>query len=274
MPELPEVELAARALHKHVSGSRIIAAELLYEKLTPKHSAKDFARLLKNVKIISVDRRAKFIIFHLDSAYKLIVHLRMTGQFLLLSDDHKLPKHTASVFYLDNDKRLVFNDQRRFGKMQIVKENRLDRVFAGLAPEPFSAGFSVEYLQTALGATQMPLKSFLLDQTKVCGLGNIYANEAMHIARLSPRRKAKNVPRNKIAPLYLAIKQVLEDSIAHGSTLNVDPNNIDESYYGGGYEGHWRVYDRKSEPCPVCKTAIKRIVQSGRSTYFCGNCQK
>jgi formamidopyrimidine-DNA glycosylase len=118
------------------------------------------------------------------------------------------------------------------------------------------------------------IKEFLLDQTKVCGLGNIYASEALFITKINPKTAANQISRYRAAPLHTAIKQVLQESIDHGSTLNVDPNNVEDSYYNGDYERHWRVYDQENVPCQSCSTSIKRIVQGARSTYFCPRCQR
>jgi formamidopyrimidine-DNA glycosylase len=274
MPELPEVEMVVRTLRKVVVGRKILAAELLYKRLAPDHSAKNFARLLHDVKVTAVERRAKFILLKLDSGHTLAVHLRMTGRFLLLDIDAELPKHTTAVFYLDNDKRLIFNDQRHFGWMKIVKDNKLADLFSDLAPEPFSAEFSPAYLFDVMQGSRRAVKEFLLDQSKVCGLGNIYASEALSMSAINPKTPANKVSRKRIAPLHTAIVRVLNDSIEHGSTLLVDPNRVDESYYGGDYEKHWRVYDQEGEPCETCKTPIKRIVQGARSTYYCSKCQR
>ena len=143
-----------------------------------------------------------------------------------------------------------------------------------LAPEPFSDEFTPAYFQKVLRNSKKSLKEFLLDQTKVLGLGNIYASEAMFLAAINPQTAANKVSLKKARILFEKARAVLAESIAHGSTLNVNPENIDGSYYGGVYESHWRVYDREGEPCVNCKTPIKRITQGGRSTYFCPKCQK
>jgi formamidopyrimidine-DNA glycosylase len=143
-----------------------------------------------------------------------------------------------------------------------------------LAPEPFSDDFNPQYFRARLKTSKKSLKEFLLDQTKVLGLGNIYASEAMFLARVSPQLPANRVSARKANVLFEKIREVLAESIAHGSTLNVDPENIDGSYYGGGFENRWRVYDRENAPCVECDTPVKRIVQGGRSTYFCPRCQQ
>ena len=274
MPELPEVELVVRSLRGIIIGHKILATELRYLRLAPAHSAKNFAKLLRGVAITAVERRAKFILFHLDSGYTLVTHLRMTGRFLLLQPDDEIPKHTNAIFYLDDDTRLAFNDQRHFGLMQIVKTGKLDALFSDLAPEPFSEEFSVEYLFEVMQNSRRSIKEFLLDQSKVCGLGNIYASEALSISAINPKTPANKISRKRAVPLHAAIKQVLSESIEHGSTLKVDPNLIEDSYYGGEYETHWRVYDQEGKPCQTCNSPIKRIVQGARSSYYCPRCQR
>ncbi len=276
MPELPEVELVARALDQLVGGHRIIAAELLRPRLAPETTPEDFARRLRHARIDAVGRRGKHILFNLDSALVLVAHLRMSGRFLLLPVEAAPPKFTHAVFYLDDERRLVFSDQRHFGMMKIVPAGELyeAKELRELAPEPFSADFTPGYLRDALARSRRTLKETLLDQTKVTGLGNIYAAEAMFIARVNPFAVAADFSPRRVPRLHRAIIDVLAESIAHGSTLNVDPENIDGSYYGGAYEGRWRVYDREGEPCRHCRAPIRRIAHAGRSTYFCPRCQK
>ena len=276
MPELPEVELVARSLNKLVASRSIIAAELLRPKLAPETPPKTFARKLRGARIESVTRRGKHILFALDNAQTLIVHLRMTGRFLLLPLEAALPKHSHAIFYLDDERRLVFSDQRHFGMMKLTPSTLLHQTkeLSALAPEPFSEDFTTDYLHTTLQSSRRILKDVLLDQTRVTGLGNIYAVEALFIARLNPFTIAAELSKRRVPRLHQAILDVLRESIAHGSTLNVDPENIDGSYYGGAYEGRWRVYDREGEPCFNCRAKIRRLTHAGRSTYFCPRCQK
>lgn len=276
MPELPEVELVARSLDKLVKNRKIIAAELLRERLAPENPPEEFSGRLRNAKINFVHRRGKHVLFDLDNEQTLITHLRMTGRFLLLPVERDLPKYSHAVLYFEDETRLIFNDQRHFGLMKIVKTEELHRAkeIAKLAPEPFSEDFNPKYFRAVLKTSQRSLKEFLLDQTKVLGLGNIYAAEAMFLARINPQVPADNVSSRKANVLFEKIREVLAESIAHGSTLNVNPENIDGSYYGGGYENHWRVYDRAGEPCVNCAMPIARLRQAGRSTYFCPRCQR
>jgi formamidopyrimidine-DNA glycosylase len=275
MPELPEVELVAKSLDSLVKRRKIIIAELLRERLAPTNPPAEFAARLKDATINFVHRRGKHILFDLDNAETLIAHLRMSGRFMLLPIERELPKYTHAILYFEDETRLIFQDQRHFGFMKIVKTTELfeSKELKKLAPEPFSDDFNAKYLHDVLKTSKKNLKEFLLDQTKVLGLGNIYASEAIFLARINPQIAANEVSARKANILFEKIRDVLAESIAHGSTLNVNPENIDGSYYGGGYENHWRVYDREKEPCVHCEKPIKRIVQGGRSTYFCPRCQ-
>ena len=276
MPELPEVELVARSLNKLIADRTIVSADLLRERLAPFDAPPVFTRKLKNTKINFVHRRGKHVLFDLDSKSTLLTHLRMTGRFLLLPAERELPKHTHAVMYLADNRRLVFQDQRHFGLMKIIETEKLDQAseIRRLAPEPFSRDFTPRYLQKVFSKTRKSLKEVLLDQTKVCGLGNIYASEALFLARIAPQVSACQLSVRQINRLYEKIREVLDESIAHGSMIEVDPENIDGSYYGGAYEGHWRVYDQEKKPCRKCKVEIKKIVQAGRSSFFCPKCQK
>jgi formamidopyrimidine-DNA glycosylase len=276
MPELPEVELVARALNDLVAGRRIETARLLRPSLAPETTPATFARLLRQRFVRRVSRRGKHILFELDCDLYLIAHLRMTGRFLLLSPRTPAPKHTHAVFLLDDRRRLVFTDQRHFGMMKIVAAAELHEAkeLRALAPEPFSDEFTPQYLRAVFSRTRRTLKEALIDQTKVTGLGNIYAAEAMFIARVNPFSAAADISVRRLPRLHRAILEVFTESIAHGSTMNVNPQDLEGSYYGGAYEGRWRVYDREGEPCVNCRAQIKRFAHAGRSTYYCPRCQK
>jgi formamidopyrimidine-DNA glycosylase len=276
MPELPEVELVARALHDLVGDRRILGAKLLRASLAPETTPAAFARRLRGRHIERVARRGKHILFELDGDLVLVTHLRMTGRFLLLPAGSAPPQHTHAVFQLDDGQRLVFTDQRHFGMMKLVRACELDdaKELRALAPEPFSDDFTPAYLREAFARTRRTLKETLLDQRRVTGLGNIYAAEAMFLARVNPFVAAADLSPRRLPRLHRAILEVLSESIAHGSTLNVDPRDIERSYYGGAYEGRWRVYDREGEPCVNCRALVRRVAHAGRSTYFCPRCQR
>jgi formamidopyrimidine-DNA glycosylase len=276
MPELPEVELVARALDRHVGGRVIVSARLLREGLARETPPAVFARRLRGRRVESVRRRGKHILFTFDGGDLLVAHLRMTGRFLLLPAGVPPPKHTHALFRLDDGRRLAFSDQRHFGMMKLLRACELKgaKELRSLAPEPFSAEFSPDYLRAAFARTRRTLKETLLDQTKVTGLGNIYAAEAMFIARVSPFAPASSLSPRRLPRLHRAILAVFEESIAHGSTMNVDPENIEGSYFGGAYESRWRVYAREGEPCVNCRAPIRRVAHAGRSTFYCPRCQR
>lgn len=276
MPELPEVELVTKALNQLVSKRKIIIAELLRQRLAPFNPAEEFAEKLKDATINFVSRRGKHILFDLDNGQTLMAHLRMSGRFRLLPIERELPKFTHAIFYFSDEMRLIFSDQRHFGFMRIVETKDLyeSKELKSLAPEPFSEDFNAKYFRDILKTSKRNIKEFLLDQTKVLGLGNIYACEALFLAKVNPQISADRVSTKKANVLFEKIRDVLNESIAHGSTLNVNPENIDGSYYGGGFENHWRVYDRENESCLTCETPISRIKQGARSTYFCPECQR
>ena len=276
MPELPEVELISRSLNSLVKSRTIISAELFRERLAPDTSPKEFSKKLRKSLINFVHRRGKHILFDLRNGNTLIVHLRMSGRFSILPAERENPKFTHAVFHLDDDTRLVFDDQRHFGLMKIVDTDELQdaKELKCLAPEPFSDDFSIEYLHEQAKASKRSLKEFLLDQTKVCGLGNIYAAEAMFAAGVDPRKAACRLSKPSVARLHSSIQAVLDEAISYAKHLRIDPENLEGSYFSGSDDPRWLVYDRENEPCSLCKSQILRIKQGSRSTYFCRNCQK
>jgi formamidopyrimidine-DNA glycosylase len=292
MPELPEVEHVVRALRHVIVRRRILAAEILLPKLVPREGRAAFNRKVKGCRIIGVRRRGKFILIDLDRARMLshrraartragsgsvlLVHLRMTGKFRYLTVEEELPRYAHVVFYLDNDRRLVFCDQRQFGVMKLVPYTRLANAkgIRELAPEPFSDEFSLGYLRETLARSQRSLKTLLLDQTKVLGLGNIYASEALFRARINPFKIAATLSLKRVAQLHQAIREVLTDALSDGSALRVNLEQPEGLSYGEAFEDFWHVYDREGEPCVKCGARIKRATHGGRSTYWCPKCQK
>lgn len=275
MPELPEVESVATALHKLVAGRTIVRAELHRAKLAPETTPAEFACLLRSRTINFIHRRGKHILFDLTGGKTLITHLRMSGRFLLLPEESADPKFAHAVLHLTDGMRLVFDDQRHFGMMKIVKTVELHEAkeIKKLAPEPFSEEFSIAYLTRVSCASKRSLKEFLIDQTKVSGLGNIYACEAMFLAGVHPNVRTHKLSRQRLARLHECIIATLAEAIAHARNIAPDPENLEGGYFSGS-NGGWLVYDREGEPCRSCGTAIARLKQGGRSTYFCRACQK
>ncbi len=276
MPELPEVETVVRGLRHFVEGRTINSAGLYREKLAPSVSPERFERTFRRAKVESFGRRGKYILMNLGNRNTLLVHLRMSGRFQVLGPAADNPKFTHAEFFLDDESRLVFSDQRHFGYMNLVSSRGLDdaKELRQLAPEPFSKEFSKAYIRRVLRSSRRSVKELLLDQKKVCGLGNIYASETLFLTRLHPQAISSEVSTLKSNRLHENIRLVLRESLEYGSASKFDPLNFESRYYGGAYEGEWRVYDREGLACHVCGTSIRRILQSGRSSYFCGRCQR
>ena len=275
MPELPEVEHVVRALRRAVLGRRILAAEIKLPRLLAGSSPASFKRKLRGARIDAVNRRGKYILIELDSSQVLLVHLRMTGKFLCVGAEQPLPPYPHVVFYLDDDRRLVFCDMRQFGRMRLLPAKKLSALpqIGALAPEPLTDDFSLAYFLETLSKSRRSLKQLLLDQTKILGLGNIYASEALFLARISPLKSAHSLSKQRALRLHQAIRDILQEAIDAGSTLRIDLSDGNGSYFGTT-ERFWRVYERAGEPCVNCSAGIRRVVQGGRSTYFCPKCQR
>ncbi|MGB7070134.1 MAG: bifunctional DNA-formamidopyrimidine glycosylase/DNA-(apurinic or apyrimidinic site) lyase [Pyrinomonadaceae bacterium] len=276
MPELPEVEHVARSLNRLVNGRKIVSSSLNRERLVPDMTPDEFSTSIAKVVIDRVHRRGKHILFELNGGLTLITHLRMSGRFMILQAETEDPKFAHAVFHLDDGTRLVFQDQRHFGMMKIVDTAGLHETkeLAKLAPEPLSNDFSSDYLRAVLKSSNRSLKEILIDQTKVCGLGNIYAAEVMFLAGAHPKLRARRLSKAKAHALFEAIGGILSSAIAHSARMPVDPENIEQTYFNGSSGDRWLVYGRENLPCRTCDTLIVRSKQAGRSSYYCPRCQR
>jgi formamidopyrimidine-DNA glycosylase len=296
MPELPEVEHVVRALRSAIVGRRIIASQINLPKLILPLSRTVFNRKLKGLTVAGVTRRGKYVLIDLEAggarlngraaaplrgqtvnpSLVLVVHLRMTGKFLYLTADDAAPKHAHAIFYLDNDRRLVFCDQRRFGVMKLVTRTLLSKTkgISELAPEPFGEDFSLVYLTETLSRSRRTLKTLLLDQTRILGLGNIYAAEALFRAGVNPFKIAATLSSKRVGRLHQAILDVLSEAISDSSTSRVNLEQSNGFSYGEAFERFWQVYEREGEACVKCGARIKRVSHGGRSTYWCPKCQR
>ena len=282
MPELPEVETVRRGLQPHLEGAKL--TRVVQNRPDLRFPLPDdFVHRLEGATIRRLDRRAKYLVAELDTGETLVAHLGMTGRFLVgerkpgqfhhqAGDD---PKHTHIVFETDRGARIAFNDARRFGYMDLIRTDALSEhpYFKGLGPEPLGEDFNAKALGAALKGKKQNIKVTLLDQRIVAGLGNIYVSEALFRARIHPERPAGSLKPAELKRLVEAVKAVLADAIeAGGSTLR-DFRAADGEL--GYFQHRFRVYGREGEPCPPpCKGEIRRIVQGGRSTFFCPVCQK
>ena len=300
MPELPEVETVRRGLQPAMEGARFTKVEVHRRDLRWP-LPKDFAARLEGKTVTGMGRRAKYLLADLSSGDVLLMHLGMSGSFYVFDEKggraegakggtagnyyHGRSQHVAHdhvIFHMSSGAVATFNDPRRFGFMKIVARSKLDAepLLNRLGPEPLGNEFDAAMLARACQGKKTSLKAALLDQRVVAGLGNIYVCEALFRARLSPRRMASTIASRSGAPneraerLVEAIKAVLNDAIKAGGSSLRDHRLTDGEL--GMFQHHFRVYDREGEKCPTpgCKGTIKRIVQNGRSTFFCPDCQK
>ncbi|MGB6351224.1 MAG: bifunctional DNA-formamidopyrimidine glycosylase/DNA-(apurinic or apyrimidinic site) lyase [Pseudolabrys sp.] len=288
MPELPEVETVRRGLAPAMEGARFAKVEVRRGDLRWP-LPKGFAQRLDGKTVEGLGRRAKYLLADLSSGEVLLMHLGMSGSFRVGKDAkpgvyyHERSKNTAHdhiVFHMSNGATVTFNDPRRFGSMKLVLRAKLDQepLLRSLGPEPLGNEFDAAMLAKACAGKKTSLKAALSDQRVVAGLGNIYVCEALFRARLSPKRRASTIadrhgkPNERAERLVDAIKAVLGDAIEAGGSSLRDHRRADGSL--GDFQHNFRVYDREGEPCPNCKGRIKRIVQVGRSTFYCPSCQK
>ena len=276
MPELPEVETVCRGLAIRLEGRRLVRVEQnrpdLRVPLPP-----DFPKRLEGRRIERIRRRAKYILMDLDGPDLLVVHLGMSGRMCLGEGEAGPPgRHDHVRFFADDGTFVAYNDHRRFGLMNLVPADNVDAhpLFAGLGPEPLGNGFSADVLSAALAGRRTPIKAALLDQGVVAGLGNIYVCEALFRAGISPRRVAASVAGARAERLVPAIREVLAEAIAAGGSSLRDYVQADGEL--GYFQKQWAVYGREGEKCPGCDCddAVRRIVQAGRSTFFCGRRQR
>jgi len=293
MPELPEVETVRRGLQPVMEGARIVKAEARRGDLR-RALPKDFVKRLEGRTVTGLGRRAKYLLADLSSGEVLMMHLGMSGSFRVTQENgEKTPgefhhpraedrAHDHIVFHMSSGARIAFNDPRRFGLMLLVPRTELadHPLMKAIGPEPLGNEFDAAMLAAACRGKKTSLKAALSDQKVVAGLGNIYVCEALHRARLSPKRQASTIATRAGAPtaraevLVGAIKAVLQDAIKAGGSSLRDHRQTDGEL--GYFQHHFRVYDREGAPCvtPGCKGTVKRIVQTGRSTFFCPVCQK
>jgi formamidopyrimidine-DNA glycosylase len=292
MPELPEVETVRRGLEPAMEGERFVKVEVRRGDLRWP-LPKNFAERLKGKTVTGLGRRAKYLLADLSSGDVLLMHLGMSGSFHVFQENgkhlgryyHERSKHVAHdhvVFHMSSGASVTFNDPRRFGSMKLVARDRLDAepLLKGLGPEPLGNEFDAGLLARACRGKKTSLKAALLDQRIVAGLGNIYVCEALYMARLSPKRLASTIadrngaPNERAERLVDAIKAVLQAAIKAGGSSLRDHRQTDGGL--GMFQHDFQVYDREGEPCraPGCGGTVKRIVQNGRSTFYCPTCQK
>ena len=276
MPELPEVETVRRGLLPVWEGRRF-ARVTCYRPDLRKPFPEGFAQILTGRTVERLDRRAKYLLVRMSGDLVLIVHLGMSGRMTIAqTDDGAVGPHDHVVFVTDDQVRVTFTDPRRFGLMDVCAGADLDRhpLLAALGPEPVGDGFTHRTLGLALAGRAAPIKAALLDQKTVSGLGNIYVCESLFRAGIHPERAAGSLSASEVSKLTVAIKAVLAEAIEAGGSSLKDHQRPDGEL--GYFQHRFAVYDREGQPCPgcTCKKTVMRLVQSGRSTFFCPSRQK
>lgn len=273
MPELPEVETLKCFLEKHIVGHKIISfvkrRNSLRSKLDPNLSKKTTNSVINGVR-----RVAKYLIIELDNNNSIVFHLGMTGRVTLKKDTYVFQKHDHVAFVLAGGNLLVFNDSRRFGMLYVSATNLLksQQYLQNLGPEPFSEQFNVDYLEKCFRNRKIPIKTAIMDNKIVVGVGNIYASESLFLSKINPLKQVHTLTKIEISSLIQSIVFVLNEAIKAGGTTLRDFVNGDNK--PGYFKQQLKVYGRKNESCYSCREKIAKFTQAGRATYFCPNCQK
>jgi formamidopyrimidine-DNA glycosylase len=276
MPELPEVETVRLGLEQAMAG-RLLSRVLQRRPDLRRPFPPLFAERLTGRRIDSLSRRAKYLALHLDDGAAVLVHLGMSGRMLVgRQTEQPFGAHDHVVFDLDDGGRVVFNDPRRFGLIDLTETAQLAEhpLLRDIGPEPLATAFTAKMLATRIAGRSSAIKVVLLDQTVVAGIGNIYASEALYRAGIGPERAANSLKPKEIAALVPAIQSVLTEAIAAGGSSLRDHRRPDGEL--GYFQHGFKVYDREGEPCPgcTCREGIRRIIQGGRSTFYCAKKQR
>ena len=270
MPELPEVETIRNALRSGGRGSisligrRVVASHLLWERTLAEPAPAEFHERIHGQTVEDVGRRGKYLLLHL-SIDNLLFHLRMSGDLVVESQIEPPAPHHRLMLDLDYGRRLAFNDTRKFGRAWLVADPA--SVVSKLGPEPLDGDLNPAEFHQRLHAHRRQLKPLLLDQTFIAGLGNIYTDEALHMARLHPQVISSSLERGQSDRLLSSIRQVLSEGIQRQGA------SIDWVYRGGDFQNYFRVYQRTGDPCPVCGDPVERILVGQRGTHYCSHCQ-
>lgn len=274
MPELPEVETVRRGLAGTLIGRSIQAVNIQLPRLIKWPAVPEFIALLTGKRIDALDRRGKYLLLKLEGGVVLVIHLRMTGRLYYRRQEEAQDLYSRVVFCLDNGDRLVFADTRTLGTLSALQADELATVhgLSSMGPEPLSPELTNEYLHNALKRRKAKIKSLLLNQEIIGGLGNIYVDESLFLAGIHPERNGDSLSPEEITRLLFAINTVIQEALSHQGTTFRDFQ--DSNGREGGHQHHLKVYGRKGRKCTVCDNLILRIEVGGRGTHFCPFCQR
>lgn len=273
MPEMPEVEQVRKTLAPHIEGKKFLAIDIYLERLIKYPDTNNFIKGLLGKTIISIGRKGKYLVLHTDENQQLIVHLRMTGALIAQSSDLPAPAYAKIKFTLSDNVTMWFTDIRTFGTLYLVTNN--DTYIDGyetLGPEPLSKEFTVDYLEPLANKSRKAIKTFILDQKNIAGLGNIYADECLALAKILPMRLANTLTHTDIINLCQAINQVIAQGIKNRGTTFRDYKDGDGNK--GDNQNHLLVYGRSGQQCKFCGNILASTKVGGRGTVYCENCQK
>ena len=273
MPELPEVETVKEGLKLRVLGKVIKDVKIYHDGIIEYPSVLEFSSKIKNQRINDIDRYGKWLMFVLDDYY-LLSHLRMEGKYNIKNNSDKLNKHEYVVFLLDDDTELRYMDVRKFGKMHLInkKDIKVKGPLVDLGLEPWDENLNVEYLKDKYSKKRLPIKSVLLDQSIIVGIGNIYADEILFLSSINPLVKAKDLDDDKLKKIIDNTRLVLEKAIKEGGTTIRTYSSVGGIH--GMFQQELNVHTREGSDCPRCGNKIVKIKVGGRGTYYCDSCQK
>ena len=273
MPELPEVETVKETLKLKLIGKKIKDVKIYYDGIIAYPEIKEFSKQIKNLPIKDINRRGKWLMFDLDKYY-LLSHLRMEGKYFFKNKGDELDNHEHVVFSLDSNEELRYRDTRKFGKMYLIKKEDINNVgpIKDLGLEPWDTNLTKEYLKDKYKTKKLPIKTVLLDQSIIVGIGNIYADEILFLSKLNPLIKCCDLKDDDLENIIKYTKEVLEKAIKLGGTTIRTYTSVDGVH--GRFQNELLVHGKDNDSCPACGQAIKKIRVGGRGTYYCSNCQK
>jgi len=274
MPEMPEVEIIRRYLDTQVAGKTIMNLDIRLPRMIKWPNVEGFRALVTGRTIKGMNRRGKYLLMELDNDSKVVFHLRMTGRLVYEPTGDTSDHHARVIFHLQDGASLVYGDTRTLGTIHGLKPQELGMLkgLAEMGPEPLSPEFTAEYLYQTACSRKVAIKSFLLNQKYIGGIGNIYADEALFLAGIHPLRSANSLTQAECGKLWVSVNKVIADGIADGGTTFRDYQNGEGGK--GSHQEHLYVYGRKGEQCRNCGTPVERITVGGRGTHFCPNCQE
>lgn len=273
MPEGPEVETVKNKLKERVLNLKIIDIKINYDKIIAYPIVEEFEKNIIGQTINDISRRGKWLIFELDNYY-LLSHLKMEGKYLIRTKTDVITKHEHVIFYFNNSMELRYMDTRKFGKMYLIEKDKINEIgpLTKLGIDPFSKTLDYSYLKEKYKSKTIPIKTTLLDQSIIVGIGNIYADEILFLSKINPLKKTKNLSKLEIERIIKNTKSVLDDAIKAGGTTIRSYTSIDD--ITGKFQNNLLVHGREKQRCYTCSSNIMKIRVNGRGTYYCPECQK